>query len=148
VRIPWRDVSRHFDESVDGCLPDGVVHGTTGADHALLLPRYRALGWRVEQDGRPMGTDGLRPTEDGALPTIFVRPDATVSVNLFLWSGDAISFDVDAREIQDQATFDVVCRFLVETGRALATDVDLCPEGTTSPFLRYSARTDSVGLCP
>ncbi|MBM7821363.1 hypothetical protein JOE63_003840 [Cellulosimicrobium cellulans] len=95
-----------------------------------------------------MGTDGLRPTEDGALPTIFVRPDATVSVNLFLWSGDAISFDVDAREIQDQATFDVVCRFLVETGRALATDVDLCPEGTTSPFLRYSARTDSVGLCP
>lgn len=148
MRIRWREVSGPFDESVEGRLPDGLVHGTTGADPALLLLRYQALGWRVEQDGRPMDADGLRPTEDGELPTLVVHPDATVSVNLFLWPGDEIAFDVDAREIHDQATFDVVCRFLVETGRALATDVDLCPEGTTSPFLRYSARTDSLGLCP
>jgi len=148
VRIPWREVSRHFDGSGEGSLPDGVVHGTAGADHALLLPRYRALGWRVEHDGRLVDADGLRPTEDGVLPTVFVRPDATVSVNLFLWPGDEITFDVDAREIHDQATFDTVCRFVVETGRALAADVDLCPEGTKSPFLRYTARTDSVGLRP
>ncbi|MFF2269502.1 hypothetical protein ACFVTZ_14650 [Cellulosimicrobium cellulans] len=148
MRIPWRVVSRHFDECVEGNLPDGVVHGTAGADHALLLLRYQALGWRVERDGRPVDADGRRPTVDGVLPTVLVRPDATVSVNLFLWPGDEITFDVDAREVRDQATFDTVCRFLVETGRALATDVDLCPEGTASPFLRYTARTDSVGLCP
>ncbi|MGW6225818.1 hypothetical protein [Cellulosimicrobium sp. I38E] len=148
MRIPWREVSRHFDGSGEGSLPDGVVHGTTGADHALLLLRYQALGWRVEQDGRRLEATGLRPTEDGELPTVFVRPDATVSMNLFLWPGDEIAFDVDAREIHDQATFDTVCRFVVETGRALAADVDLCPEGTTSPFLRYTARTDSVALSP
>lgn len=147
MRISWCEAARHFDESVEGRLPDGFVHGTGENDHVMLLDRYRTLGWPTERDDRHVDTVDPRPPEDDRT-TILVFPDPTVSVNLFLWAGGEIDFDVDAREIHDQDTFDAVCRFLAQTGRALGKDVDLCPEGTTAPFLRYRARTDSVGLCP
>ncbi|MFE6236220.1 hypothetical protein [Cellulosimicrobium sp. NPDC057862] len=147
MRIPWREASRHFDEHVEGCLPDGVVHGTGEADHAPLLARYGALGWRIEREGRPVDVGDFRPPTDDR-PTIIVFPDPVVTINLFLWPESEIAFDVDAREIHDQHTFDAVCRFLAQTGRALRKDVDLCPERTTAPFLRYASRTDTVGLCP
>ncbi|MBE9925475.1 hypothetical protein G8C93_06170 [Cellulosimicrobium cellulans] len=148
MRILWRDVARFFDESVEGRLPDGYVRGSRAPDGARLVERYQVLGWPVERDGRPWDGGAPRRAADHELPAVLVRPDPGVSVNLFLWPDDDIAFDVDAREIHDQRTLDAVCRFLAQTGRALATDVDLCPEGTTTPFVRYTRQADSVGRCP
>ncbi|UTT58779.1 hypothetical protein [Cellulosimicrobium cellulans] len=148
MRILWRDVARFFDEGVEGRLPDGFVRGSRASDGARLVERYRVLGWTVEQEGQPWDGGALHRVANLELPTVLVRPVPGVSVNLFVWPDDEIAFDVDAREIHDQRALDAVCRFLAQTGRALATDVDLCPEGTTTPFLRYTRRADSVGRCP
>ena len=148
MRILWRDLARSFDESVEGRLPDGFVRGSRASDGARLVERYRALGWSVERDGRPWDGGALHRAADHALPTAVGRLAPGGAGDLGRGPGDEIAFDVDAREIHDQHTLDAVCRFLAQTGRALATDVDLCPEGTTTPFLRYTRQADSVGRCP
>lgn len=146
--ILWHEVAARFDEAVEGRLPDGLVRGTTPEDWASVLQRYHELGWSTDDDrpdGGRLGIDRLF----AAHATLVVRPGPGVRIHLFAWRPDEIPFDVDAREVHDQSTLDLVCRFMAVTGRRLARPVELSPEGVESePFLRYDVAGDALELCP
>lgn len=126
-------------------LPDGEVVGSTGHDWDAVFEMLHLTGWKLTtSDGHsplPPNARDLAEAESFA-----VWPVDGVRVNFFP-GPDAVIFDIDLREIVDQASADGVARVMRMLGTTLHRDVVIREEGWSDPpIVRYTTATDQFHL--
>ncbi|WP_280403718.1 hypothetical protein [Nocardia brasiliensis] len=149
----WSEVESFFDPDAMGALPDCSVADTTVEDWQALFDLVRSRGWVWEFSvggvarRLPTAAEVLwRPT-DAEYALLRVRPDPAVRAVFRLASATDIDFDVDLRELHDQAGVDALCGFLRAIGRRLGKPVTMSPEGDFDhPVLGFDPAADRVVL--
>lgn len=128
-----------------GVLPDGEVLGSEEHDWDAVFTMLHDSGWKLTtSDGHsplPPNRHGLAEGESFA-----VWPADAVRVNFFP-GPDAVIFDVDLRELVDQAAVDGLAGVIRKLGMTLRRDVVIRQEGAGDPpVLRYTTATDQFSL--
>lgn len=123
-------------------LPDGIVHGTNAADWPVVLDALSRAGWPARWNSPDPGPDTPVDPRDFDEPSrhydsFAVHPAPGVRVNFFWYPGEVV-FDIDLRELRDQASVDGVCALMIVLGEATGRTVTLSQEGDEDAVvLRY-----------
>ncbi len=142
--LDWTRFHRAFGDD-PGVLPDGEVLGSAEPDWDAVFAMLHRSCWRVTtSDGHsplPSNRHGLAEFESFA-----VWPVDGVRVNFFP-GPDAVIFDVDLRELVNQATVDGIAHVMRKLGTTLRRDVVIRDEGSSgAPVIRYTTATDQFSL--
>ena len=138
----WETFSREM-AGAAGSLPDLTVAGTSMADWQWLLDRLHSGRWTVgySEDGEfiPMPTSAAEIfTADREASRIAKVQIDGLWLNCHFWTVEEIDFDIDPREVQDEAGFETLLRFMAWLGDSLDKPVYLSHEGSAeSVILRY-----------
>ncbi|WP_454196137.1 hypothetical protein [Nocardia sp. Marseille-Q1738] len=149
----WSDVKTFFDPDLMGALPDVSVSGTSVEDWQAVFDLVRSSGWAWEYseggDARPLPSAAKvlsRPAE-AEMADLRVWPVPDVLVIFRPVSAADIDFDIDLRQLQDQAGVDTLCSFLCAIGRRLGKPVSMTAEGDYgNPVLGFDPAADRVVL--
>lgn len=119
-----------------GVLPDGWIEESNAEDWPVVLAAItgdRAIAiWA--SDRAPVKERDLR--ERAALNETFsVVLSPGVQLNFF--AGPEVLFDIDLRELQNQAAVDALGRFMAHLGTACRKPVVLAPEGEVEACVRF-----------
>ena len=128
-----------------GVLPDGEVLGSTEHDWDAVFTMLHHSGWKLTTSD---GHSPLPPNRHGLaeLESFAVWPVDGIRINFFP-GPDAVIFDVDLRELVDQASVDGLARVMRKLGTTLRRDVVIREEGAGgAPVLRYTTATDQFSL--
>ena len=143
----WSDVSDDWES--EGGLRDVYVFETNVEDWQRALDLVRAQWpFTYSEDGSPK-------TMPADVPTIFqareqravrlqIHAAPAIHINCHFFLPEEIEFDLDPREVNSQADFDIVCEFIGLIGTTLQKAVSVCWEGDTEALMRYEPRTDVV----
>ncbi|WP_404870740.1 hypothetical protein ACI1MP_00065 [Kitasatospora griseola] len=149
--LMWDDVRNFFDPDLMGALPDVCVEGATVEDWQAVFDLVRSSGWAWEYlEGGvagplPSAVEVLARPADAVTVDLRVWPAPDVLAVFRPWSADEIDFDVDLRELQDQAGVDILCGFLAAVGRRLGKQVVMTAEGDYGhPVLGFDPAADRV----
>lgn len=128
-----------------GVLPDGEVLRSTEHDWDAVFTMLHQSAWKLTtSDGRsplPPNRHGLAEFESFA-----VWPVDGVRINFFP-GPDAVIFDIDLRELVNQARVDGLAHLMRKLGTTLGRDVVIRDEGSSgAPVLRYTTATDQFLL--
>ncbi|MFK4640675.1 hypothetical protein [Paenarthrobacter histidinolovorans] len=142
--LDWTRFHRAFGDD-PGVLPDGEVLGSAEHDWHSVFAMLHRSGWRVTtSDGHsplPPNGPGLAEFE-----TFAVWPVDGVRVNFFPGL-DAVIFDVDLRELVNQAAVDGIAHVMRKLGTTLRRDVVMRDEGSSgAPVIHYATATDQFSL--
>lgn len=140
----WARFHEAFGED-PGVLPDGEVLGSTENDWDAVFKMLHHSGWKLttsdEHSPLPPNRHGLAEFESFA-----VWPGDGVRINFFP-GPDAVIFDIDLRELVNQATVDGLAHLMRKLGTTLGRDVVIRDEGSSgAPVLRYTTATDQFSL--
>jgi hypothetical protein len=142
--LDWTRFHGAFGED-PGVLPDGEVVGSVESDWDAVFAMVHRSGWRMTtSDGHsalPLDRHGL-----AALESFAVWPVDGVRVNFFP-GPDAVTFDIDLRELVNQAAVDGIADVMRKLGITLHRDVLIRNEGSSgAPVIRYTIATDQFLL--
>ncbi|MFJ6537013.1 hypothetical protein ACIQH5_12370 [Paenarthrobacter sp. NPDC091711] len=142
--LDWARFHEAFGED-PGVLPDGEVAGSVEHDWDALFTMLHRSGWKVTtSDGYlplPPNRRGLAEFEIFA-----VCPVDGVRVNFFP-GPHGVFFDVDLRELVNQAAVDGLAHVMRKLGTMLRRDVVLRDEGSSgAPIIRYATATDLFSI--
>ena len=129
-----------------GVLPDAWVIDSSEEDWPNLLTAFARAGWphRWNSTGR---TPLLGELDDPEYlgQSIAVWPTPGVQLNFFV--EDNVVFDLDLRELQDQAAVDALCEAIDFIGTALGKSVEISEEGDrASVVVKFDHRTRRFAL--
>ncbi|MFB2597475.1 hypothetical protein ACEXQE_06770 [Herbiconiux sp. P17] len=120
-----------------GILPDGEVLGSSEDDWDAVFAMLRASDWKVTSGDRISPLPQTRH-EIAAGESFAVWPVAGVQVNFFP-GPEMVYFDIDLRELVNQAAMDGLTDLMKRLGDTLGRDVVILEEGAGEPpILRYS----------
>lgn len=129
-----------------GYLPDGLVVDSSTADWPDVVRVVDAAGWTPvwtsdHREVLPIDIDHRGRLHD----SFAIRPGTSIQINFF--PNFEVLFDVDLRELREQASVDMLCDVIRRVGRALRKDVLVSQEGSWElVVLRYDAAADSFSL--
>ncbi len=135
----------------DGALRDVYVHSTDEADWQRVVNVVRAgeCATSYTEDGSPVpmpmsvGEIFERGPERAILWQI--EPEGGIRVNCHFFDPAEIEFDLDPREVVDQAALDVVCDFVRLIGRVVQKPVVISEENAPeAAILSYDPATDAM----
>lgn len=138
--LDWARVHKAFGDD-PGVLPDGEVVGSAEQDWDVLFAMLHDSDWKVTTSD---GHSPLPPNRHGLaeFEIIAVWPIDGVRVNFFP-GPDGVYFDVDLRELINQAAMDGLANLMRKLGATLRRDVVLRDEGSTgAPVIRYATSAD------
>jgi hypothetical protein len=139
-----------------GALLDAWIDGSSVGEWQRAVDAILKLGWpfTYSEDGQttPMPYEVERIFAHTAERSCLwqIRPVKKFRINCHFFGPDAIEFDVNPREIQDEAHLELLVKFLTSLGRALHRQVALGIEGSPRcpPDLIYEPETDKVTITP
>ncbi|WP_446223308.1 hypothetical protein ACTWPB_27050 [Nocardia sp. IBHARD005] len=148
--IRWNNIHQYLNSDAFGYLPDVTITDTSEADWGSLLALIAASTWDSEfihgssADSWPTATEFL-DTSDDLTREVRVHPSPDILVIVRPFAPSWIEFDLDGREILDQARLDVVCDFVAAVGRHLVKPTVLTLELAAGlPVFGYEPRADRV----
>jgi hypothetical protein len=151
----WNDVHAFFDPDVMGSLPDLCVPETSTEDWQALLDLVASGTWRFAYSeggthlAMPRAEAVFNRVPDAECASLGVWPTSRIVAIFRFYAPEQIDFDIDLREIQDQADLDTFCGFLKTIGRRLGKRVLMDAEGgdpSLHPVLGYSVEVNRVIL--
>ncbi|MDQ0028777.1 hypothetical protein [Arthrobacter bambusae] len=128
-----------------GVLPDGEVLGSTEHEWDAVFTMLHRSGWKLTTSD---GHSPLPPNRHGLaeLESFAVWPVNGIRINFFP-GPHAVIFDLDLRELVNQATVDGLAHLMRKLGTTLRRDVVIREEGSSgAPVLRYTTATDQFSL--
>jgi hypothetical protein len=145
-RPSWSDVSEDWES--EGGLRDVYVFETSVDDWQRVLDLVRAQ-WSCaySEDGKPTAMPAdvrtiFRAREQRAV-RLAIQAAPAIHVNCHFFLPEEIEFDLDSREVNNQADFDAVCEFIRAIGAGLRKSVSVCWEGDSeAQIMRYEPSTD------
>ncbi|MGO4536676.1 hypothetical protein [Leifsonia sp. 2MCAF36] len=142
--LDWARFREAFEDDL-GVLPDGEVLGYAEHDWDTVFEMLHHSGWKLTtSDGHSPLPPNIRDLAEA--DSFAVWPVDGVRVNFFP-GPDAVIFDIDLREIVDQASVDGVARVMRMLGTTLHRDVVIREEGSSCPaIVRYTTATDQFSL--
>jgi hypothetical protein len=144
----WTDVSEDWED--EGGLRDVFVFETKVGDWQRLLDLFRSRWPSTYSE------DGNSETMPADVQTIFqvrekravrwqIQAAPRIHINCHFFWPEEIEFDLDPRQINTQADFDVVCEFIRSIGAILQKTVSVCWEGDArAEIMRYDPETDVI----
>jgi hypothetical protein len=138
-----------------GSLRDVYVHDTNGADWQRVVDLVGAREWATsyEEDSSPVampvsvGEIFERATQRAILWQI--EPARGIRVNCHFFHPAEIEFDLDPREVVDEAALHVVCDFVLSIGRVVQKRVVITEENSPEwVIMSYDPATDAVTRTP
>ena len=142
--LDWKRFHRAFGDD-PGVLPDGEALGSAEHDWDAVFAMLHHSGWRMTTSD---GHSDLPPNRHGfaELESVAVWPVDGVRVNFFP-GPDAVIFDIDLRELVNQASVDGVARMMRKLGTTLRRDVVIRDGGSNGvPVICYTTATDQFSL--
>jgi hypothetical protein len=138
--LDWARVHEAFGDD-PGVLPDGELVGSVEHDWDVLFAMLHDSDWKVTTSD---GHSPLPPDRHGLaeFEIVAVWPIDGVRVNFFP-GPDGVYFDIDLRELVDQAAMDGLAHLMRKLGATIRRDVVLRDEGSRgAPVIRYATATD------
>ncbi|MFE6965649.1 hypothetical protein ACFVAJ_11060 [Agromyces sp. NPDC057679] len=131
-----------------GCLPDGRVVDSGARDWLEILRVIDEAGWPATWNSdhtvAELGHFGLPAREHDSFA---VRPGTGLQINFFFSTTTEVLFDINLRELNDQASVDLMCDVVRRIGQALDKDVVVSQEGSWEQIvLRYEHALDRFTL--
>ncbi|XAS72840.1 hypothetical protein VUN82_02980 [Micrococcaceae bacterium Sec5.1] len=142
--LDWARFHEAFGED-PGVLPDGEVAGSAEHDWDALFAMLHHSGWKLTTSD---GHSPLPPDRHGLaeFETFAVWPVDGVRVNFFP-GPHGVFFDIDLRQLVNQAAMDGLVHLMRKLGTTLRRDVELRDEGSSgAPVIRYTTATDLFSI--
>jgi hypothetical protein len=134
----------------DGSWRDLYVLNTDVQDWQRLLDHFRQqtyqLSFKIDGTALPLPPtmEAIFAVYDYASPFLCIRLDH-IGVNCHFFCAEQIEFDIDPREINDAASFELLLNFMIDVGTTLSKEVRLTPENMQEcVLLHYNPTTQQI----